>query len=421
MRRLKHNLKDFLDLSNEVIIELYDRLPGGILFITEPLIKSFKTVLSFLSDLRVNALFLHFEFQERNDPLKILFIGKKNQIKFLRGLIGIDNCTLYKKSCLFFWQINHYLKNPNLKTDLIIINVNKILFFYLRHAGFLRIPDGVKSVLNLCGSFEDIKKKFHQNVSRANRKIMKSNYAYKVFHDESALQYFYYEMYTPYIKRRFNELTVIKSYYKAKRLLKTGFLLIILKEDYYVSGAICRIRKDQFTLELLGIEKGSLQLLRECALDALYYFSIVVALEKNCRTIDFGNSRPFLNDGLVRYKRRWGSTLIHNQKQCREIGIRVNGSNTSGYHFLLNNYPVFFEKKGLSGLILSDKTDPIDFKYMKHLENAYYTPGLNRLVIVSSSGFDKKTKEHYRSYSTDRVKLVNMDSKDFDINKILKV
>jgi len=410
--------------AKESLVELYDRLPVKMTsMITEPAIKWVKTILSFFSDLRVEALHLHFRSGYSNESLKILFIGSKDRLHFLRGLIGIDDFELCESAHLFLWEIKDYIKDREPEADAVVVNVNRILFGILfKPQGsdrYLRIPDCVQSVLKLPGSFEEVKKKFSESTLRKIRNVIKEEYTCKELHDESALKNFYHEMYVPHCRKRFGKLAVIASYPKARRLLRTGFIVAVQKENECMSGAICRIRGDAFIFELVGVENGRPHLLEKGALDALYYFCILSALEKNCGMINFGNSRPFLNDGLVRYKRKWGTGLIRNRKQQREIGIKCNGSSESGYHFFLDNYPVFLNEKGISALILSDEAKPVDMKYMRHIKKAYHCPGVERLVLLSPSGFDEEAEEHYGKGSEQGVELIRTAPGDWNVGEIL--
>jgi hypothetical protein len=333
--------------------------------------------------------------------------------------VGTDDCEVRKSTRLFFWEIREHIKRRDLEKDVVIINVNKVLFRHLRAEGYLRIPDCVKSVLMLPGTFEEVKGNLRGSALRKVRQVSAKEYTCAVLHEEPALQHFYHEMYVPYLRKRFGGLADIDSYYKARRIFRTGFLVAVRKGNDYLSGAICRIREDAFIFELVGIEKGDLPLLREGALDALYYYCILLAIEKKCAMINFGLSRPFLNDGLVIYKRKWGTVLTRNRKQYREIGIRFNGSRRSGYHYLLRNYPVFLDNKSLCALVTADGAEPVDMSDMRYMINMYCHPGLERLVLLSPRGFDEEVEKHYVNNSGERVKLVTMAPEDWDAEKFL--
>lgn len=246
-----------------------------------------------------------------------------------------------------------------------------------------------------------------------------AGYTCEVSHDVKALEHFYNEMYVPYMKNRFKELAVIDSYHKVGRLFRTGFLLIVRKGEQYLSGVVCRIKQDTFIFELIGIEHGSFHLVREGALDALYYYSILEALKRRCRIIDFGNSRPFLNDGLVLYKRKWGTVLMPNLKQVREVGVKIHGIKDGGCRFIRNHYPIFFDKKGLAGLIVKDSTDPLSLKELRHIENAYFTSGLDKFLVVSHSGFEQNIEKNLLQDFSDTVKLISLAHNELDTKNIL--
>jgi hypothetical protein len=410
---------DFLTLIRQFLIELYDRLPDRIHFVTEPFIEILKTMFLLVYELKVETFIVRFEFCAEGCPLTVLFIGKEKQLEFLKKIMGTSICTISRDAGLFFWNINSYLKKKDMKTDMTVIRLNNILYSFIHTEGYLRMPDSVKSLLHLNGSFEEIIKKLHESAARKCRNISRAGYTVEISQDVTALEHFYHEMYVPYMNNRFKALAVIDGYYKVRRLFRTGFLLIVRKEDRYLSGVVCRIKQGTFIFELIGIEHGSFQLVREGALDALYYYSILEALKRRCRIIDFGNSNPFLNDGLVLYKRKWGTMLMPNLKQIRGLGVKIHGIKDGGYGFIRNHYPIFFDRKGLTGLILKDNIEPLTLKELRHMENAYSTPGLDNLAVVSRGGFEQNIEKNLLQDFSDRIKLINPAHNELDTKNIL--
>jgi hypothetical protein len=415
---LRMNIKE-LKRMWQFLIELYDRLPDRIHIVAEPSIKILKILLLFVSELRVRTFLVRFEFPGEEQPLTVLFVGKEKQLEFLKRFAGSSTCTIARDASLLFWKIKSYLKKTDKKSYMAVIYLNKILYSLIRPEGYLRMPDAVKSQLLLNGTFGEIIKKFREGAARKCGNVSRAGCTCEISRDMRALEHFYYEMYIPYMKNRFKELAVIDSYYKMRRLFRTGFLLIVRKEGQYLSGVVCRIKQDTFVFELVGIEQGNVQLLNEGALDALYYFSIREALNNRCRMIDFGNSNPFLNDGLVLYKRKWGTVLMPNPKQVREAGVKIHGIRNGGDRFILDHYPIFFQKRGMAGLVVKDSAEPMNLKEMRQIENTYFTPGLNNLVVVSSGGFEQNSERNVVQDFSDRIKLIKLSQSKMDTKTIL--
>jgi hypothetical protein len=412
-------VSEFITLIWQFLIEIYDRLPERFHVVTEPFIKILKTLFLLFPEFKVGTFLVRFEFCAEGHPLTVLFIGKEKQLDFLKRFTGSGICTISRDSGLFFWKIDSYLKKTDTKADMTVIRLNKILYSFVNPEGFLCMPDAVQSRLYLNGSFEAVIKKFHESAARKCRNVSRAGYTVEISRDVATLKHFYHEMYAPYLKNRFKELAVIDSYYKVSRIFRTGFLLIVRKGNRYLSGVVCRIKQDTFIFELIGIERGSFQCVKEGALDALYYYSILEALKRRCRIIDFGNSNPFLNDGLLLYKRKWGTVLMPDLKQVRELGVKIHGKKNGSCDFIRDHYPIFFYKKRLAGLIVKDDTKPLSLREMKHIENAYSTPGLSNLAVVSHCGFERNIEKNLLQDFSDRVKLINLAHNESDTKNIL--
>jgi hypothetical protein len=380
----------------EFLLGIYDRLPWRILTITEPIIYLLKSIISFLLDIRVDALIFYCQLNPVKEPLFILYIGKKGQKEFVMDFSGATVLSSLPLGHLFFWQILRFLEQTKITRDLTIVHINLVFYRLSGLKGFLNTPDHVKSILYFSNVFQGIKKQFRGNALRKIQKVYDLKYTWSVFFDRAALDHFYFEMYRPYITKRFGERAIIDSYQKVKRLIETGFLVVVQKEDQRMAAAICRVRNNTLVFELVGVEKGKLEYLNEGAFDALYYYCILIAHEKKCSSIDFGKSRPFLDGGLIRYKNLWGSTLVPNKKQYKILGVRIHDPNKTMGKGLLEQYLIFFDKGGLSSLLFLADQAPIHLKYMEQLKKRYHTPGIMHLYAWAPKGFDQEVSQYER-------------------------
>jgi len=146
--------------------------------------------------------------------------------------------------------------------------------------------------------------------------------------------------------------------------------------------------------ELVGVDKGDFDHLHQGALDALYFYCISYAIEKGCEAINFGNSNPFLTDGLLRYKKKWGSKLLPNNKQHRNVLVRKPGHCRRFPSFFLDHFPIVLKDEKLFGIIIERDDERMDLKLFKHMIKAYFSPGIEKLVIFSMKGFSQSISQY---------------------------
>lgn len=372
----------------------YDRMPQKFFSVTEPILKFVKASSLFLSELSVDSTVLHFTPGSQKNNQKILYIGKKKNDLFLKEFFADEHLECAENKRVLCWKLKNYLENVEGYYDLIIIHLNPILFYCLSLKVALKIPESLKSVQYFDRMDSLLPKNISQNVLRKKKKIQQAGFDCHVFADESFLDHFYYVMYVPYLKERYKGRAIIESYVKVRRILGTGFFLVIRRGEKVFAAALCRIRSNFFVLELIGVENGDTDLLQKGVLDTIYYYCLQHALAKECRGVDFGLSRPFLSDGLLRYKKKWGAALLPNPKQYRVLGVRSGSQAYSGF---LSRFPVFFDQGYLSGYIWASEKKTVNMQDMKHIQKAYFNPGLRRMFIHSEWGFTAEVQKKFGS------------------------
>jgi len=95
----------------------------------------------------------------------------------------------------------------------------------------------------------------------------------------------------------------------------------------------------------MGVRDGDRELVKRGAISALYYHCALWAKEQGYRSIDFGHTRPFLRDGLLVSKKRWGMRMQRSERKHRSLYLSRGSVNAEFDRFLSEN-PVVCEDRG---------------------------------------------------------------------------
>ena len=130
---------------------------------------------------------------------------------------------------------------------------------------------------------------------------------------------------------------------------------------------------------------------RRGAADALDYFSLLYAFLKGCRWLDFGPSRPDLNDGAFRYKRKWGTTITPGFAPQAEICWAWN-ENTEVAAQLMQQHAFLSKRRGsyFATVFLDDGMAPTE---IKHKLAGLLSPGINKYRIIATRPLDASQRD----------------------------
>lgn len=147
-----------------------------------------------------------------------------------------------------------------------------------------------------------------EKISVIQRRIKKSGLEAEDSSMLDSFEDFYRNMYEPFVVRRHDAAAIVKEYGVMKKRFSENDceILFVRKDGQRVAGNIIEYSKDGAELLILGVLNGNADYMKMGATDAVYYFSILRAKERGCKSINLGHCRPFLNDGSFRYKRELG-------------------------------------------------------------------------------------------------------------------
>ncbi len=213
-------------------------------------------------------------------------------------------------------------------------------------------------------------------------------------------------MYLPYIPRKFGESTELVGPRFMRLFFEAGLLLLVKKGAEAVSGSVITVGDRSVKAMVIGVKEGSEGHIRKGALAACYYFTVLWAKGKGYRSVDFGECRPFFDDGLFYFKKRWGMRLERYRHRSNVFGMRVGSPTSAALDFLGANPFIIQGREGLEGRILTGSAHPLSLEELKTILRSYLVPGLERLIVVSVRGFDPDAEEFGAGNGARRVVLI---------------
>lgn len=284
----------------------------------------------------------------------------------------------------WLWNIEKIAKVENQNCSLIITETPYLLHTFIKKRGnSFFIPNLVYGEINISG--DSLSHLIYKNTSLKSDliKIKKNELSFVVMKELPELHNFYYNMLLPHITKSFGNQAVIPDYASMEHefIKHHSFyeLVLIKRKEEYIAGSLLHYKKNIARLQVVGVKNGDLGYIQEGAMGAVFYFSVFHSAEIGMKKFDFGGSRAFFNDGILRYKNKWRQTLYNN----KDIGFlcKIISKSDGLRGFLLNNPLIYEGKKGLFGaLFITNNCDFLKEDFAKILKK-YLLKGLSKLVI----------------------------------------
>jgi len=387
----------FSEKIQESLYHLYDGLPPKVRAHVSPVVPVYfflKEGLFFASPLRFCVYLLQGKEKWGGNSLTTLFLGDERGVLYLSNLLYSGEPVKEKLGKVFIWRIKSRLNLDLPRADLIFIKIDGFFSRFLIRQGFIIIPELILFMMDISKPLPEILKLSKNKSLRENlREMRRQNYSYEMTQDPAKFEYFYHQMYLPYITKRFEELAFITGFREMERAFKKGQLLLIKRGNDYIAGNILKMDHETVFSVSLGIKDGEIKYLKEGAIIACNYFTILWAKKKGYKWFDIGHSIPFFKDGLFNYKKRWGMGIKLSTRVRTVFGMKVCNFQQGVQNFLKNNPFIFIDQEKLKGYILTDQNHPLTLEEVQSLVKTYSIPGLDCLAILSGQGFTQRAEE----------------------------
>lgn len=212
------------------------------------------------------------------------------------------------------------------------------------------------------------------------RLIQRHGYEAVPTRDEKHLQDYYDRMYVPYTRGTFGDGATLQSLQASKDLGSDQELLLLQKKSQpgeYLGGFLIIYEASAPRLWSVGVLNGDRELVRAGVLASLYYLSFQYLSKQGFTRLNLGGSRPFFNDGILRYKRRYQQRITNWVWEGTELKI---ARLTPAVKSFLRQNPFIFRSKGqVHGAVFADA--PMTAEKICALHQQCFHEGLGRLVI----------------------------------------
>ncbi|MBN2209450.1 MAG: hypothetical protein JW759_09160 [Candidatus Coatesbacteria bacterium] len=279
---------------------------------------------------------------------------------------------------------------------------NRALSSKFRRRGWLILPGMVTSRLDLSRDIGAIRAGFSRSAQRAGQMAKELGYSYEVLTCQGLLRSFYNEMYLPYCESRFGSHPLVKPYELVEALSKDSVLLTVSASagavrqslDNALGGVAIRKVNTSASLVISGLGGDPEEALRRGAVEALYWFAIEWCHSQGVTSLDLGLSHPFLDDGVLRFKAKWGARVEASETGLHNLAVKFLDNGWLGKHFLANHPPIVYgSHKPPTANCQLPTADLIGLAYLApndlsrqsfgRLRRSRMMEGLTELVVVS--------------------------------------
>jgi len=275
-------------------------------------------------------------YKYESDTMKIIYAGyssiKKN---YYARLFNTNNQHSFL-GWRWFWQIPNLFKSYD--PDMVIAEIGPTIYHHFQKMNGYIIPEWVSMRINIDRPLSEICQTSVSDFSDVKRKIRKYNLTYEIITDKISTDYFNERFYLPYITKRHGAEAWIEDLSTIWKSSPTPLLLGIKENGVIVGASIIRKSEDSIYLLRLGLLDGNEEYRRRGVIGAIYYFSLIEGKNMGCRYLNVGGTRPFLTDGLTKFKIGLGAEFTLEQAPTKEyLWFQINEHSVVAKEFIRRN------------------------------------------------------------------------------------
>jgi hypothetical protein len=231
-----------------------------------------------------------------------------------------------------------------------------------------------------------------RSVKEDMRRLRKLNLSWEIGRDACDFDAFFRDMYLPYVVRAYGDMAFVMSREAMMASAAKSEIFFVKMEGRRVAGQLLVYEKSGVRAWSLGVLDGDRSLVDIGVVKAMHFFLLTHLAENGFQMVHFGGSRPFLHDGVLRYKKHLGLRLTDDSP--RSFAIRLPAQFAGAVGFLRGN-PFIHKSGGMYwGLVTVGQNSPEIDQSIAVLHKVDSLPGLVGLSILVVPGDGEVTPIH---------------------------
>ncbi len=272
------------------------------------------------------------------------------------------------------------LTPTNLDSDIVAIELDPVRWqAHDTGSGFL-LPLWSQTNIMVANAYDQMKRS--GSLKEDLRRIRKNKIVCETSRESADLRMYYEKMYFPYITGRHGDLSLPDSWEKIVETEKRGELILAGDSaGNSIGGIVLERTTEKLSARSLGLISKEKDILRTGVMSALYLACFERAKSYGYDSVGFGLTGPFLNDGLLRFKKKWGLQLVN---RCQQgIWLQFNKATSAVESFLINNPFICRHGGKLHGVTFIADSESTDSERLRTLHSLYYLTGMESLHICA--------------------------------------
>jgi len=285
------------------------------------------------------------------------------------------------------WSLPSTLRRLGPSADMVVARVDRLSAQIFFRTNFLMVPEIVGTWLTVPDDLDALVRLSH-SIKEDVRIVRRERLTQETSHMEADCEVFYHTMYVPFMRRRHGEFAVVRSLPQLRRAFHQGGIHWILSDGRRIAGRLFQQRNEVLHWLALGTADGEWRWVKAGAVAALYFFGIKHARDQRCTQIDLGGTAAVLTDGLLRYKRKWGSRLVGERQTHYLYLVQWERPTEQVTDFLADMPLIFYSRGRLAAVTALKSRAPMGWEQASQAYRSLLIPGLQRLFVLTSDNHE---------------------------------
>ncbi len=316
---------------------------------------------------------------------KVAAIGPLRRMEYLMDRFFKESPDREFMGLFPIWEMPFVLRTLRQETHMTVVCTDKLTARHCFGADCLMLPEWLDSKFAVPDGMKELLRR-SKSVKEDMRIYRRSDFSTEHTRKIDDFDRFYHKMYVPFAKARHGERAVLRDYYHLKRSLRLGGLINILIDGIPAAGIIYEDAKSEVKAVAVGMIDGDWEPVRKGAMTAVYLALIHQAQKRGYDHVDFGGCRAFLNDGLLRYKRKWRMSVSEWPDSRFVFLLYWNSFNSPVSSFISHNPMIVRHKMKYYGIMNLHHLNSIDEKEIERIKKIFWIPGLNKMCFIAPAG-----------------------------------